>query len=226
MKIFIVHYKKLTERKKYLVDKLTEYGFEYEFIENFERELISEFDTLYYNNEELWYDRVSGNYNSLPDYRDLRESEICNSLSHISALKKVVENNLEYAIVLEDDVIFKDDFKEKIDDIINRTPKDLDVMFFGTSYSMIQLDSATSDISVKICENIWKKIPGITRTVDAYIVSNKGAKILTDQIKEIVLPFDFELTYFFRKLKMNIYWYDPGFVYQGSQTGHYNSSIR
>jgi glycosyl transferase family 25 len=226
MKIFIVHYKKLVERKKYLIDNLEKYKFDYEFIDKFDRESISKFDKLYYNNEKLWQDRVNGIYNTIPDYRDLRESEICNSLSHIEALKKIVEYNLEYAIILEDDVILQDDFNEKIEDAINKIPNDLDVMFFGTSYSMSQLDNITSDKSIRVCENVWKKIPGITRTVDAYIVSNKCAKLLIEEITEIILPFDFELTYFFRKLKMNIYWYDPGFISQGSMTGVYNSSMR
>jgi hypothetical protein len=91
---------------------------------------------------------------------------------------------------------------------------------------MEALDDATSDESINIFGNMWKKKYGITRTVDAYIVSNKAAISLVDEIKEIVLPFDFELTYFFRKLKMNIFWYDPGFVSQGSMTGRYSSSIR
>ena len=66
------------------------------------------------------------------------------------------------------------------------------------------LNNATSDTSIKISNNIWKKEPGITRTVDAYIISNKAAKLLINNINEIVLPFDYELTYFFRQLKMNI----------------------
>jgi len=225
MKIFIIHYKKLVERKKYLTSVLSE--FDYEFIEEFDRESISNFDTsLYSNKPELWKERVEKIYKDEPGYRILRDSEICNSLSHLKALKNIIDNNLEFAIVLEDDVILQNDFKKKIEEIVNNIPKDFDFAFFGNSYTMNMLDDITSDGSTNITGNLWKKKLGITRTVDAYVVSNKAAKILVDNINEIVLPFDFELTYFFRKLKMNIYWYDPGFIRQGSQTGKYKSSIR
>jgi len=223
MKIFIVHYKKLTDRKKYLELALDEYN--YEFVENFDRESIDEFDTMYNKNSKLWNDRVYGNYENC-NYRDLRDSEVCNSLSHIEAMRKIVNDKLDYGIILEDDVIIGDDFKTKIDYIISNVPDDFDFVFFGNSYSMEALDNATSDKSINVIGNIWKKKYGITRTVDAYIVSNKAATLLVDNIKEIVLPFDFELTYFFRDLEMDIYWYDPGFVRQGSMSGIYRSSIR
>lgn len=192
MKIFIIHYKKLTERKHYLINNLSD--FDYEFIDEFDREDILKFNTMYYKNSELWNERVTV-YNDKPIYRDLKDSEICNSLSHIEAMKKIIDEKLEYAVILEDDVIIYNNFNEKINHIINNIPKDFDFVFFGTSYSMDLLDRITSDNSIFLGNNLWKKEPGITRTVDAYIISNKAAKIIVDNISEIVLPFDFELTY-------------------------------
>lgn len=223
-KIFIVHYKKLTERKTYLEKVLS--NFDFEFIEKFDRESILDFDTLYSDDKSLWEERTNGIYNFNITYSKIRDSEFCNSLSHIEAMKNIVEQNLEYAIILEDDVIIGDDFSAKIEEIIKNIPKDFDFVFFGTSFSKKILDNATFDDSVNFSGNLWKKKLGSTRTVDAYVVSNKAAQILIDNIKEIVLPFDFELNYFFRKLKMEVYWYDPGFIKQGSQSGHYSSSIR
>jgi len=223
MNIFVVHYKKLVSRKIYLSEALLD--FDVEFVENYDRDFISHYNTMYHNNVSLWDSRVDGIYDNC-DYRDLKNSEICNYLSHIEAMKKIVEKNLDYGIILEDDVIIGDDFKSKIGEIVSDIPSDFDFVFFGNSYNMKILDNATSDESNNIIGNIWKKKYGSTRTVDAYIVSNKAARLLLDNIKEIVLPFDFELTYFFRNLNMNIYWYYPGFIHQGSVSGVYKSSIR
>lgn len=226
--IFIVHYKKLTERKDYLKSALhlfVEHNI-CEFVEDFDRDLIETYDTMYHNNVELWKERTSGIYNYTPEYRDLKSSEICNSLSHIDAMKRMLNQNLPRAIILEDDVIVNDDFLEKINNLIGILPHDYDFAFFGTSYDIAQLDNITFNESIQYDENLYKKKIGITRCVDAYLVSEKGAKKIVDEINEICLPFDFELNYFFKKLNMNVYWYDPGFISQGSQTGQYKSSIR
>ena len=62
--------------------------------------------------------------------------------------------------------------------------------------------------------------------MDGYVVKKEFAKKLYEEIKEIVLPFDFELNYFFNKLNTNCYWLEPGLVKQGSMTGVYKSANR
>lgn len=231
MKIFVVHYKKLTERKKYLADALQYFAErnKLEFIEDYDRDFISEYDTMYHKNKDLWIKRVNGLYRDEPGYRDLKNSEICNSLSHLDAMKRIVDQKLNRAIIIEDDVIINNNFIHNIDkferELENQSEK-FDFAFFGSSFSINILDNANLSESVKVDINTYKKIPGKTRTVDAYIVTYDAAKKILDNIKEIVLPFDFELNYFFKELNMNVYWYDPGFISQGSMTGNYSSSIR
>ncbi len=225
MKIFVIHYKKLINRKKYLTKLLS--NFDYEFIEKYVRENISEYDTKYFKNEKLWKKRVDGIYNNIViNYRDLSDAEICNSLSHFDAYEKIINEKLDYAIILEDDVIGEFNFDENINELVEKLPIDFDCVFFGTSYNMKVLDKLTFESSSIISKDLYKKKLGTSRTADAYIVSNKAAKKLVKNMTELSLPIDYELTYFFRHLNMNIYWKDPGFVLQGSMSGQYSSSIR
>lgn len=225
MNIYIIHYKELKERKKYLDDQLSKFE-NYLYIDEYDRNTLNldEIDIKY--DPSLWYSRTEGLYNSEIQYRSLKISEICNSLSHLKALKYISESNYNFEMILEDDVILPNDYLEKIIDLLSKIPDDADFVFFGSSYSIDILDQANLSKSIKVSDNIFKKEPGKTRTVDAYLVSPKAAKKIIDEITEICLPFDFELNYFFNKLNMNVYWYDPGIISQGSQMGYYNSSIR
>lgn len=222
--IFIVHYKKLIDRKKYLQEKLKNYNIY--FIDEYDREFVDKYDKIYFKNKNLWKERVDGIYKDDIKYRDLKNSEVCNYLSHLKAYKKILENNLEYAIILEDDVIINDDFDINLNDLINNIPKDYDCIFFGSSFKIKDLDYMTFETSTFVSDFLYKKELGTSRTADAYIVSNKAAKKLVDNINEIALPIDFSLTYFFRHLNMNIYWREPGFISQGSMIGKYRSSLR
>lgn len=224
MNIYIIHYKKLKERKNYLDNMLSTYYNEPIYIDDYDRDTLIIDDIKY--NPNLWDIRTDGLYNGKIVYRDLKKSEICNSFSHLKALKNISESNYKFEMVLEDDVILPNDYLEKFVDLLSKIPNDADFVFFGSSYSIDILDQANLSKSLKINDNIYKKEPGKTRTVDAYLVSPKAAKKIVDEITEICLPFDFELNYFLKKLNMNVYWYDPGIISQGSQTGQYKSSIR
>lgn len=231
MKIFVVHYKKLIERKDYLKTALKFFDDvnNLEFVEDYDRDFVKDYDTMYYKNEDLWKQRVKNLYKYEPVYRDLKNSEICNSLSHLEAMKRIVKQKLDRAIILEDDVIINKNFVNKINIFereMNNQSEKYDFGFFGSSFSIEILDNANFSESIKVDINTYKKIPGKTRTVDGYIVTYEAAKKTLDNIKEIVLPFDFELNYFFKELNMIVYWYDPGFIKQGSQIGRYSSSIR
>ena len=227
MKVYIIHYKELKDRRKYLEEQMDKYHLNSIFIDEYDRDTINmnEIDVKY--NENLWNKRMKGLYTEpIEKSRELKLSEICNSFSHLKALKIISESNDEYSIILEDDVIIPNKFDEKIDEIISKTPSDFEFIFFGNSFSLEILDNANLSKSIKINDRIYKKEPGKTRCVDAYIVKKESAKKILNEIKEIVLPFDLELNYFFKNMNTIVYWYHPGIIFQGSQMGIYKSSIR
>ena len=157
-------------------------------------------------------------------------SEICNSFSHLKAIEKIVENNYNTSLILEDDVIFNQNF-ENFDYLLNKTPKDFDIIFLGSSFSVYLLDvHVPYDNSHPIKINgdmVYEKVNHPkTRTVDAYILSLNAAKKLKNTISDFSHAFDFDLAYFIKQLDLKVYWWEPGLVCQGSQLGQYKSSIR
>ena len=173
MKIFIVHYKKLTERKDYLLSTLK--GYDVEFVDEFDRDDFNMGNIIY--DENLWRDRINSikteRYN--PTFEKLKNSEICNSLSHIKCYEKIVQENLDYALILEDDVILTDDFYFQLEKIISKV-SDFDFIFLGNSYTMSLLDDIHNSKSIKIFDRLYYKDPGHTRTVDSYLISKECAK--------------------------------------------------
>jgi GR25 family glycosyltransferase involved in LPS biosynthesis len=226
--INIIHYKKLIERKKYLTNILDSFEMTYVFNEKYDRDTISKdiIEKYYKNNPQIWEEKTKGLYTIIIGHRELKNSEICNGISHISSLKKISEDINDYGIIIEDDVIFKNYFKNDLFNVMNDIPNDYDIIFLGSEYDIYHLDKLNNSKTIKIKNNIFKKTPPKTRTVDAYIVKKDFAKKLYDNINSLTLPFDFELNYWLDKLNANCYWVDPGLVKQGSMNGVYKSSNR
>jgi len=61
-------------------------------------------------------------------------SELAGSMSHLAALKKAKEENVQNLLLLEDDVVFRDDSNELFSKFIQNTPKDWDIIFFGGNH--------------------------------------------------------------------------------------------
>jgi len=231
-KIYIVHWNELKERKKYLDEQFSDYNpF---WIEFYDRYTVSEelVNKVYKKDEFLWNNRVKSLYNTPPEYRDLRLSEVCNSLSHMYAVIDMLEHDINYGLVLEDDVILKNDFFDKFDKYFDKTPKDFDIIFLGSSFSIEILDNVgcenyKPEINVNPDIFVYEKFRNPkTRCVDAYIMTKSACEKLKIYSESFSLPYDFDLAYFIKELDLKVYWWEPGLVFQGSQVGYYSSSIR
>ncbi len=230
--IFIVHWKKLIDRKNYLEEQLGKYGINW--IDFYDRDILTqeEIDKVYDDSIETWNNRVVGLYNNPPTYRKLSKPEICNSMSHIFAFKNMLMNDMEYAIVLEDDVRLTRNFFPFFDNYFRMTPDDFDIIFLGSAFSIDILDNVGCEndkppIKIQNGVNVYEKFRNPkTRCVDAYILTKSAAEKLNLFIDKISLPYDFDLAYFIKELNLKVYWWEPGLVAQGSQTGAYKSSLR
>jgi GR25 family glycosyltransferase involved in LPS biosynthesis len=225
--IYIIHYKKLKERKNYLIKELNNLNFDYCFIDDYDRDNMPDYILSHYDgNNKLWVERTKNIYSYKPEFRKLKESEICNAVSHLKSIEHISNSDDDYGLVIEDDIIFNDNFKEKYDEIIKSIPYNFDIIFIGSSFDMIKLTKRSNFKVTTTIKNIYNINPGRARTVDSYIIKKDFAKKIYNNIKTFVLPFDFELNYWLGKLEANCYWVDPGLTKQGSMNGTYKSSNR
>jgi GR25 family glycosyltransferase involved in LPS biosynthesis/predicted O-methyltransferase YrrM len=54
-----------------------------------------------------------------------------NQLSHFKIFQEMIERNYKYIIVCQDDIVFKDGFKNYIDELIQHLPSDSEIIHFG-----------------------------------------------------------------------------------------------
>ncbi len=103
-------------------------------------------------------------------------------ISHIRIYKEIVDKNIPFAMIFEDDCVLCDDFKNKIEKIINEMPEDTQILYFGgRDEEYFKMEEGTYS---RITENIvahknvtWNKrnFYNHDRTTHGYIISQKLA---------------------------------------------------
>jgi GR25 family glycosyltransferase involved in LPS biosynthesis len=118
-----------------------------------------------------------------------------NQLSHYYILKEMVENNYQYILILQDDVVFKKDFNTHLNKILDNFPEDAEIVNIGThKYAVnahfvpVELEDpeqnkaeCQQDTDGFVCR--WKD--HINPCSLAYIVSLKGAKNLIKYFQDV-----------------------------------------
>ena len=114
-------------------------------------------------------------------------------LSHLNICKKMIENNIEFALVFEDDLIIdcdKDHFWKVIKNL--NIPPDTDIFLLDAIYEKNNKNELISKIKFFLCTH-------------SYMITLNGAK----KILESAYPIEIQIDAFFSKLgeneKLNIY---------------------
>lgn len=211
MKVFVVHYKKLHERKDHIIEQFIKFNIvDYEFIEIDRDELLPEHIILFE-----------------PGYPT---HQIAIAVSHMYAYKEIAEK-YENGLIFEDDVILAENFSSILAKYMSELPNDYDMLFIGNG----------ADLHIrKEClikgKNIYLKgrYPtdwggdGIGRCTDSYIMNKKCAINICEYIKKISykinLPIDWWINIAARDNRYIVYWAEPTIVSQGTQTGLFPTS--
>lgn len=217
MKIYVLHYKKLIERKEHIKNEFKKYNLNYEFYEKFDKEELNNEDLKIFNN-------------------NLRDSEKSLTLKHINIYKEISNSNFDYALIFEDDVFLENDFNNILNKYITLLPNDWDMLFIGNGCNLHVNDIIKDKF-------IYKKDSknSYTRCTDSYLISKKCATKITNYIDNlhnlnkfpyIHSPIDFLLNDILKNINANVYWCEPTIVSQGSQkqgnckTKRFESSIK
>lgn len=214
MKIFVLHYSKLVDRKKHILEQFEREGIvDYEFIEKYDKE------------------EITCEESNLFDVKKVKPSMVSLILKHILAYKMIAEN-YKYALILEDDVILSDNFIEKINNYMSQLPENFDMLFIGDGCNLhIEKDKLISN------KNIYEKClhptkwggDGASRCSDSYIISKKCAVKMCEYIDnlsyKINIPSDWWINVASRDNNFEVYWAEPTIVTQGTQNGLFKTSI-
>ena len=108
-KIFIMHYTPLKERFNIMNNQLKKENVSYEFIKELDREKLTEKELQIFDTQKV-------------------KLSMCSNISkHILTYQKIIISDYNYNLILEDDVIILDNFKENLNKYLYELPKDFDI---------------------------------------------------------------------------------------------------
>lgn len=177
MQTFIISLNHETARQQSMVNKLKHTNItEYKFV-----------DAVDGNTDLHKYD-----FKVMPDWvdpvhkRKINVGEIGCFLSHYSIWKQIIDNDIDIALILEDDCIFLDDFSLKLTKILQLDPATYDYFSLGRNrlcniYNLGAEHNINNDFV----------IPKYSYCTQSYLLTNTGAKILANSLAlQYIIPVD------------------------------------
>jgi len=206
--IYMAHYTPLKERKEKILNDI---HFEMKWFE-------CEPTEKYWTDDKETWDRKVIPYSP---HRELRQSEISLAHKHIEIYKDIVENQYTTSLVLEDDVILHDNFESMFNMFLTKTPDDWDFIYIGNGCNLRIHPSLLIP-----GQTAYKVNHPASKCTDSYCITLDAATKILETITPFTFPIDFELNYQMKLHNMNVYWWEPPLVTQGSQCGMYTSKIQ
>ena len=213
MKTYIVHYDKLTERKKFMDYQLQLNNLHYEYVSNYGKDKLTMLDKN--------------------KFRNISDSEISVCLHHIECFKKIANSNDDYALIFEDDVILCNNFKKILEGYLSSLPSSWDMLFIGDGCGLhIPKEQIKQNKNIYTKDNYPSTSGGLgaTRCLDSYLITKKCAQKIIEKISQpnytILCPADHWLNHVIRNNNFIVYWSEPTIVTQGSEKKVFSSSIR
>lgn len=130
-------------------------------------------------------------------------------MSHIKTWKKIVEDNIEYSLILEDDFNFKNNFLKDFNELMINIPDNFDLLFLNSNLF------TNKYLKLKdINDYIYK--PLFIFEMVGYVITLEGAKKLLNYIDKVSYHIDFQLTlnHLFYNKQLNIITAKKELIYQ------------
>jgi len=217
MKVFVIHYTKLVERREHIKKQLARYNFDVEFITEYDKENFSKNDLALFNEGIL----------SMSEMSTIRK--------HLACYEKICNEDLDYALILEDDATLETDFENKLARYIEQLPALWDFCFIGSGCDLhvpdriIQKSPPGTNIFRK--SNYYSSWggSGATRCADSYIVSKRAAFKILDYLDKPDYKISKEQDHLLNEIALFkllvTYWAEPTLVRQESDRGKFQSSL-
>lgn len=163
IKTFVVNLAHSTERKKYMETLLKEVSIEYEFFPAVYGKEIKNLDEVYDKEKAQRFHKAA-----------LKRGELGCALSHLKIYKKMIDQHIERALILEDDVLLKKDFYPVLSEL-QKIPMNNDVFMLGHSGAFIRKKLFGKKIMSCYC---LKQIKNSGRGTFGYMIDLQAAKRL------------------------------------------------
>jgi GR25 family glycosyltransferase involved in LPS biosynthesis len=165
---------------------------------------------------------ISNNKGEIGDnYYTVYQDEIINrrnlgslgcGLSHCYLYKRMIEKNIPFMFILEEDAIIYNNFGKKIKQILSNAPNDWDLIFFGMSCAYDHDERCHKNDNMKTHGNNLYEVKYIYGTY-GYLINLKGALKIIDNVFPIWWHLDTLLSNFINSGILKIYTVIPNLVF-------------
>ena len=156
--------------------------------------------------------------------REFKSSEKSVFLNFLYLFELCASKHDGYVLILESDVIFEGNLLEYLNNLqeflLKNSP---DGVSIGSGCDLIDEEVNVDDMTIQISKK------SIIRCMDTILFSNKGIRMILEYMSTFKVfdePVDNFLQKFMDNSKFDFYWIWPSITVQGSQYGHYKSSIQ
>lgn len=207
MKTYIIHVSDAYEREKHILEQIKNHNFDIEFIlEGDKKDLSSEISESYFN-----------------DFMRMHPNAMSCSYKHYLAYKNMVKNNINLALIFEDDIFLENNF----DDIFSKITleikqEQLSNFLISLEDSNLKYINKSKRISGKY---LYKKING--RMAGAYCIDIVCAQNMINYIEKnkFTVPIDWIHNKCSEENVISLFWSQPSICIQGSLNGKLKSLI-
>ena len=165
MRTFIINLKESADRRQYMIEEMKKTNLQYEFFDAVSGKDIKNIEEVY-----------DHEYAVTKAGSPLNLGEIGCAMSHLLIYKKMIDENIERTLILEDDIIIS----EKFDEIIK------EILEFNLQNSVILLGQSSKKLKKKIYKTKLDPLYTLSKIFNSacgtygYIIDNKAAERLYD----------------------------------------------
>ena len=174
MKVFIVNLKESLDRRQYMIEEMKKTNLQYEFFDAVNGKGIKNIDKIYDKETAI---KVYG--------RELKLGEIGCAMSHLLIYKKMLEENIDQALIFEDDIIIANDFNKVLSKILKL--ENNGIILLGQSDKKLKTKIYFQSISY---HHKLKKIFNSGYGTYGYIICKKAAEKIYAESFPIIRPID------------------------------------
>ncbi len=201
-KVFVLSVKSFSDRIDHINKELGKRNISFEFIFDFDVPDLRDEDLLFFS----------------PGILEMSQKSLV--LKHVAVWKKMVAEDLNRALVFEDDAILSDDFEESMLDITNAT----DALSPGY---LIFLGGADTKLPKNFLEYPSTLIPRRMTTAEGFIIDNAIARRRLEWLRHNTVrwPADSLMRTIDEEIGAPHFWSRRAIVQQGSCTGKFKTTL-
>ncbi len=140
-------------------------------------------------------------------------NEIACLLSHIGVLKRARELDLDYVVILEDDIVICDDWNSRLKKLLRITPKNWDHIYLSGEPNELELLTKSHIKPINFAPFLHVEKSVNTMGAFSYIIKKKMYDTIIDELSKMKLPVDDVIQNLKTSGVLNSYTFYPFFSY-------------